>query len=58
MNAVNFTLETVHGVKQSFCLGVLEPKQDPRKPLAGTAETNRENARHDRSLSDAKPLER
>ena len=52
------SLETVHGVKQSFCLGVLEPKQDPRKPLAGTAETNRENARHDRSLSDAKPLER
>lgn len=59
MNAATFTLETVHGVKQSFSLGVIPTVQQAKSQTTQDTTSSRQDlAVQDRQAQDSKRLGR
>ncbi len=58
MNAATFTLETVHGVKQSFSLGVIPTVQQAKSQTTQDTSSRQDLAVQDRQSQDSKRLDR
>ena len=58
MNAATFTLETVHGVKQSFSLGVIPTVQQAKSQTTQDTSSRQDLAVQDRQSQDGKRLDR
>ncbi|MCH1497388.1 MAG: hypothetical protein L7U72_19350 [Rubripirellula sp.] len=58
MNAATFTLETVHGVKQSFSLGVIPTVQQAKSQTTQDTGSRQDLAVQDRQSQDSKRLDR
>ena len=57
MNAATFTLETVHGVKQSFSLGVIPTVQQAKSQTTQDSSNREDLAVRDRQAQDSKRLD-
>lgn len=57
MNAATFTLETVHGVKQSFSLGVIPTVQQAKSQTTQDSSNRQDSAVRDRQAQDSKRLD-
>ena len=57
MNAATFTLETVHGVKQSFSLGVIPTVQQAKSQTTQDSSSRQDLAVRDRQAKDSKSLD-
>ena len=57
MNAATFTLETVHGVKQSFSLGVIPTVQQAKSQTTQDSSNRQDLAVRDRQAKDSKRLD-
>ncbi|MGC6444538.1 MAG: hypothetical protein ACON4H_17940 [Rubripirellula sp.] len=57
MNAATFTLETVHGVKQSFSLGVIPTVQQAKSQTTQDSSNRQDLAVRDRQAQDSKRLD-
>lgn len=57
MNAATFTLETVHGVKQSFSLGVIPNVQQAKSQTTQDSSNRQDLAVRDRQAQDSKRLD-
>ena len=57
MNAATFTLETVHGVKQSFSLGVIPTVQQAKSQTTRDSSNRQDLAVRDRQAQDCKRLD-